>query len=74
VVLYGCEEIHDDLDLLLDENLGHVVVHAYDCVVVELEHLDWLVRAAVEVLEPEDLLGLVWHVAYLVLGHVTAEH
>jgi len=74
VVLDCREELHDDLDLLLDEDLNYVVVEADDGVVLELEHFDGLVRAAVEVVEPQDLLGLVRHVADLLIRHVAVKY
>ena len=62
MVLDGGEELHDDVDLFLDEDLDHVVVHADHRVVVEIEHFDWLVSAAIEVLEPQQIICLVQHV------------
>lgn len=74
VVLHCGEELHDDLDLLLDQDLDHVVVGAHDRVVLELEQLDGLVRTPVEVLQPQHLLGLHGHVADLVVGHDRVQH
>jgi len=37
VVLDRSEELHNNLDLLLDEDLDDVIVHANYCVVVEFE-------------------------------------
>ena len=73
MVLNCGEELHDDVDLFLDEYFDDVVAEANDRIVFELEHFDGFVCAAVEMVEPQYLFGLVRHVAGLVVSYVAVQ-
>jgi len=76
VVLHGGEELHHDVDLALDQDLHHLVL-GFDHFLAEfafvteyLEFAEGHSHAGGEVLQEEDMFGLLGHVADLLVVHV----